>query len=107
MIISGFYGSAHLHNATTMHLTSVLLLLSPPQFVSSEMVKALETDSLLSSHPVEVEIKDPDEIEQVFDNLSYSKGASILRQLNAAVGPLSFQRVCTLTTGGSSKGGLR
>ena len=35
-------------------------------------------DCLMNTHPIEVSIKLPDEIEQVFDAISYGKGASIL-----------------------------
>jgi hypothetical protein len=53
----------------------------------------LTTDALLSSHPVEVPIKDPKEIGQVFDALSYQKGACVIRQLEAALGADDFKKV--------------
>eukprot|EP00897_Mesotaenium_endlicherianum_P006584 jgi/Mesen1/5954/ME000301S05083 len=61
------------------------------QFVSNEMGPALITDALLSSHPIQVPISDPKEINQVFDALSYEKGACVIRQLVAAVGAASFK----------------
>eukprot|EP00270_Netrium_digitus_P002182 TRINITY_DN1241_c0_g2_i1.p1 TRINITY_DN1241_c0_g2~~TRINITY_DN1241_c0_g2_i1.p1 ORF type:complete len:933 (-),score=267.52 TRINITY_DN1241_c0_g2_i1:149-2803(-) len=61
------------------------------QFVSSDLSAALETDALLGSHPVEVPINDPKEIEQLFDTLSYRKGASVIRQLEAAIGADVFK----------------
>lgn len=61
------------------------------QFVNSDMGRALQADALLSSHPIEVPIKDPKEINQVFDALSYQKGACVIRQLEAAAGASQFR----------------
>lgn len=63
-----------------------------PQFVGSEMSRALDTDSMLSSHPIEVPIEDPSMIDQVFDALSYSKGASIIRMVESYIGRDKFQQ---------------
>jgi tricorn protease interacting factor F2/3 len=54
-------------------------------FLVSETAGALEGDSLVNSHPIEVEVKDPDDISQIFDEISYGKGGSILRMINAFV----------------------
>jgi puromycin-sensitive aminopeptidase len=49
-------------------------------------------DSLRSSHPVEVAVRDPNEVDQIFDAISYNKGGSVLRMLERAVGEEAFQR---------------
>ena len=54
-------------------------------FLVSETAGALEGDSLVNSHPIEVEVKHPDDISQIFDEISYGKGGSILRMINAFV----------------------
>ncbi|CAI5947830.1 unnamed protein product [Closterium sp. NIES-65] len=59
----------------------------------NDMDTCLHTDALLGSHPVEVPINDPKEIEQVFDALSYSKGACVIRQLESAIGADAFKKV--------------
>lgn len=48
-------------------------------------------DSLRSSHPVEVVVRDPNEVDQIFDAISYNKGGSVLRMLERAVGEPAFQ----------------
>jgi aminopeptidase N len=48
-------------------------------------------DSLRSSHPVEVTVRDPNEVDQIFDAISYNKGGSVLRMLEQAVGEEAFQ----------------
>ena len=42
--------------------------------------KALELDALSSSHAIEVKVGHPAEVDQIFDSISYNKGASIIRQ---------------------------
>ena len=49
-------------------------------------------DSLRSSHPVEVTVRDPNEVDQIFDAISYNKGGSVLRMLEHAIGEKAFQR---------------
>lgn len=62
------------------------------QFVSQEMGMALSLDALKNTHPVEVEVGHPAEISEIFDKVSYSKGASILRMLHEYLGAKDFQR---------------
>lgn len=53
------------------------------EFVVDDCQAGLSLDGLRSSHPIEVPVKNPDEIGQIFDSISYSKGASLIRQLVA------------------------
>ncbi|KAI9716983.1 MAG: hypothetical protein M1828_007497 [Chrysothrix sp. TS-e1954] len=55
------------------------------QFVTEGMQMAFDLDSLRSSHPIEVPVRDALEVEQVFDHISYLKGSSIIRMLSAHV----------------------
>jgi puromycin-sensitive aminopeptidase len=41
------------------------------------MNRALELDALENSHPIEVEVHSSAQIEEIFDQISYSKGASV------------------------------
>ncbi|KAF9994830.1 hypothetical protein BGZ79_000377 [Entomortierella chlamydospora] len=56
----------------------------------SEFVKriqeVLKHDALRTSHPVEVGVANPSDITQIFDEVSYMKGASVLRMLSAWLG---------------------
>ncbi|RXG67081.1 Aminopeptidase N [Armadillidium vulgare] len=49
--------------------------------VRESMYEALKADSLLSSHPINVEVNNPDRISEIFDSISYNKGASIIRMM--------------------------
>lgn len=61
------------------------------QFVFLDQGVALSLDSLKNTHPIEVEIYHPSEISEIFDNVSYSKGASVIRMLAQYLGPKDFR----------------
>jgi tricorn protease interacting factor F2/3 len=61
-------------------------------FLLMEMAGALLGDSLESTHPIRQPVDSPEEIDQVFDEISYGKGASVLRMLEAFVGPDGFRQ---------------
>ncbi len=61
------------------------------QFVNMDTNRALTLDGLKNSHPIEQEVKDPAQIGQLFDAISYSKGASVIRMLEQYLGPAVFQ----------------
>src|SRR3989344_2072883 len=62
------------------------------QFVYLEQSQALELDGLKNTHPIEVEVHHPSEISEIFDAVSYSKGASIIRMLANYLGEKVFQK---------------
>lgn len=61
------------------------------QFVSSEMGPALRLDALQNSHPIEVPCGHPSEIEEIFDAISYCKGACIIHMLHNFIGTDAFR----------------
>ncbi|ERE90258.1 glutamyl aminopeptidase-like protein [Cricetulus griseus] len=64
------------------------------QVLLEDVLPVQEDDSLVSSHPVVVTVSTPAEITSVFDGISYSKGASILRMLEDWITPEKFQKGC-------------
>ncbi|XP_074286876.1 aminopeptidase M1 [Silene latifolia] len=52
----------------------------------------LRLDGLSESHPIEVEINHASEIDEIFDAISYRKGASVIRMLQSYLGADIFQR---------------
>ncbi|KAF7360192.1 Aminopeptidase 1 [Mycena venus] len=66
------------------------------EFVNEHLNKAFSLDSGLSSHPVEVICRDANKINQIFDVLSYSKAASVLRMLSRFVGEDKFLKGVSL-----------
>lgn len=61
-------------------------------FISDETERALEDDSLKATHPIEVHVENPHQIEELFDAISYSKGGSILRMIEGYLGDDLFRR---------------
>ena len=61
------------------------------QFVNMDTNRALSLDGLKNSHPIEQEVKNPAEVSQLFDAISYSKGGSVIRMLENFLGPEVFQ----------------
>jgi aminopeptidase N len=58
-------------------------------FINSEYLKAFELDSLVSSHQVEFDesiFKNPKDVNQVFDSISYSKGGCLIKGLAENMG---------------------
>ncbi|EMP40799.1 Glutamyl aminopeptidase [Chelonia mydas] len=64
------------------------------QVLIDDVLPVMKDDSLLSSHPIVVNVSSPAEITSVFDGISYSKGASILRMLRDWITPANFQKGC-------------
>ncbi|XP_072343605.1 puromycin-sensitive aminopeptidase [Scyliorhinus torazame] len=62
------------------------------QFVSADYTRALELDALDSSHPIEVTVGHPAEVDEIFDAISYSKGASVIRMLHNYIGDEDFRK---------------
>ena len=60
-------------------------------FVNSDYCRALELDSLKNSHPIEVPVGPPSEVDEIFDAISYSKGATAIRMLHNYIGDDAFR----------------
>lgn len=65
------------------------------QFVEVDAGEALRLDALQSTHPIQVEVAHPSEINEIFDAVSYAKGASVIRMLTAYLGERDFRRGLT------------
>ncbi len=61
-------------------------------FVRTSTSGAMGRDSLTKTHPIMANVRDPEEIEELFDEISYGKGASILRMIEAYIGSENFKR---------------
>uniref|UniRef100_A0A672RLQ4 Endoplasmic reticulum aminopeptidase 1-like n=1 Tax=Sinocyclocheilus grahami TaxID=75366 RepID=A0A672RLQ4_SINGR len=53
--------------------------------------EAMEVDSLSSSHPVSTPVENPAQIQEMFDDVSYDKGACILNMLREFLTPDAFK----------------
>ncbi|XP_068911741.1 glutamyl aminopeptidase isoform X1 [Tenebrio molitor] len=65
------------------------------QFLTSTLHSILSLDATQASHPIIQTVQTPDQITEVFDSVSYNKGASVLRMLESVVNPDNFQNGVT------------
>lgn len=61
-------------------------------FVKDEIASAFELDSLRSSHPIEVEINNPNELDEIYDVITYCKSNSLNRMLYNFLSEEVFQK---------------
>uniref|UniRef100_A0A3B4AEA1 Uncharacterized protein n=1 Tax=Periophthalmus magnuspinnatus TaxID=409849 RepID=A0A3B4AEA1_9GOBI len=60
-------------------------------FFLGKCFEAMEVDSLSSSHPVSTPVENPTQIQEMFDDVSYDKGACILNMLQDFLSPEAFE----------------
>ncbi|KAK3599710.1 hypothetical protein CHS0354_037183 [Potamilus streckersoni] len=65
------------------------------QIVIDDVQDVFNFDGLVSSHPVYVPVSHPDEINEIFDRISYGKGASIIRMMRFFLGEETFRKGLT------------
>ncbi|KAH8382119.1 hypothetical protein KR009_002030 [Drosophila setifemur] len=65
------------------------------QFQILALHPVLVYDAKLSSHPIVQPVNTPDEITATFDTISYEKGGSVIRMLEATVGEAKFEEAVT------------
>ncbi len=57
-----------------------------------ENQRALNIDSLKSTRPLHVDVRTPAQLDEVFDAITYEKGAAVLRRIESYVGADTFRR---------------
>jgi puromycin-sensitive aminopeptidase len=60
-------------------------------FANVEVPWAMNVDQLVSTRPVEFAIGSPDEIDQMFDAITYGKGSAVLHMVDEFTGPERFR----------------
>jgi len=62
------------------------------QFLTLDLHRVLDLDATINSHPIVQPVNHPDQITEIFDAISYGKGASVLRMLENFMGPEEFRQ---------------
>lgn len=60
-------------------------------YFMAKCFEAMEVDALSSSHPVSTPVENPAQIQEMFDDVSYDKGACILNMLREFLTPEAFK----------------
>lgn len=55
----------------------------------------MKYDSSVASHPIVQTVENPDQITEIFDTISYEKGASVIRMMEDVVGTEKFEQAVT------------
>eukprot|EP00438_Fugacium_kawagutii_P020335 Skav220857 [mRNA] locus=scaffold1888:616743:631004:- [translate_table: standard] len=53
---------------------------------------ALEVDQYTATHPIEVSVNHPSEVQEIFDDLSYNKGSAVVNMLYHSLGHETFRK---------------
>lgn len=61
-------------------------------FIQQQTAVAMHNDSIRSTHPIDEKVNAPEEISEIFDEISYGKGASVLRMIEAWIGEETFRK---------------
>lgn len=61
------------------------------QFAVLDYAAGIQKDALKNTHPIEVDVHHPNEIGEIFDDISYRKGASVIRMLASFLGEKHFR----------------
>ncbi len=62
------------------------------EFAVANVSYAMELDGLANTHPIQVPVEDPRSLDEIFDAISYSKGASIIDMLHHYLGAETFRK---------------
>lgn len=76
-------------------------------FLVEALDSAFDRDSRLTSHPLFFEIRKAEDVSEAFDSITYSKGASVLRMIQAVMGEQSFKQGLNVSRFGEGRGGRR
>lgn len=61
-------------------------------FANLEVPWAMSTDQLQSTRPIEFEVTSPEEVDQMFDAITYGKGSAVLHMIDEFIGVENFRR---------------
>jgi puromycin-sensitive aminopeptidase len=61
-------------------------------FANLEVPWAMGTDQLASTRPIEFEVTSPEEVDQMFDAITYGKGSAVLHMIDEFVGVENFRK---------------
>ncbi|KAH8312017.1 hypothetical protein KR044_009049 [Drosophila immigrans] len=65
------------------------------QFIVSTLHAVFTLDGTLGSHPIIQKVENPDQITEIFDTITYSKGSSLVRMLEDFLGETIFRTAVT------------
>ena len=61
-------------------------------FLLQDLYRVMDLDATFASHPIVTKVETPDQINAVFDVISYCKGASVIRMMEDFMGDVEFRK---------------
>ncbi len=62
------------------------------QYINATVFEGMTLDCLRSSHPIKTEVNNIAEMNELFDEIAYEKGGSVLRMIESYMGKASFKQ---------------
>jgi len=78
-----------------MLIEFLLLTRQHNQFIVNTLHGVFNLDGTLGSHPIIQKVENPDQITEIFDTITYSKGSSLVRMLEDFLGETTFRTAVT------------
>ena len=75
--------------------------------MTNQFLSVQQVDSVSSSHEIATDVNNPDEINEIFDDITYSKGGSVIRMANYFIGNDTFYKGITVNQSIFSKSYLK
>lgn len=92
----GMYGmQTNTKQTLTFHIHSHIIGFQLTDFLMDTLHGVMNLDATLAAHPIVQVANTPDQITELFDAITYSKGASVIRMLAEYVGEETFQKSVT------------
>jgi aminopeptidase N len=67
------------------------------EFLTNTFLSVQQIDAVASSHEIATDVNNPDEINEIFDDITYSKGGSVIRMANYFIGNQTFYKGITVS----------
>ena len=61
-------------------------------FTTNTMAYSMDLDGLANTHAIQVDVEDPRSLDEIFDAISYFKGASIINMIAQYIGATAFRK---------------
>lgn len=87
--------SSNLFLISRPHVIFILGLFQHNQFIVNTLHGVFSLDATLGSHPIIQKVENPDQITEIFDTITYSKGSSLVRMLEDFLGETIFRTAVT------------
>lgn len=104
LVTMAWWNGLWLNESFATFMENLCLALWKPEWkiwdgFGSMRAAALRIDGLKSTHPIEMPVNHPDEVDELFDAISYNKGGSVLDMIHQYIGFETFRKGVSIYLG--------